>query len=170
MEIKTKIKMNNKFSEIMSAVLGQLSDGIWENTPQMERYWKSLSYKCDENGYLIVNDKYGVCSNPIDFFANKIKQIIKIENDDGHKLTWSRDEDRTTEYLNYSESITVGDCYKLYDLLKGRDTRKYKYATYSHYKVSIGNDYSITVYAPNRYKAKESALSIIGYKMVIDLA
>jgi hypothetical protein len=39
MQINTGIKANSKFTEILSSVIGQMSDGIWENTLSMEKYW-----------------------------------------------------------------------------------------------------------------------------------
>jgi hypothetical protein len=38
MQINTGIKANDKFREILSGVIGQMSDGIWENTRSMEKY------------------------------------------------------------------------------------------------------------------------------------
>ena len=142
MQINTGIKANDKFKEILSGVIGQMSDGIWENTRSMEKYWKSLSYTVDPTGYIIIEDRYHTCANPVDFFANKIKQIIKIEAEDnpGSGIRWERDCAATTVYLNYTETITVGDCYKLYEALKGRNTSKHNYASFEPYVVEMEFD------------------------------
>lgn len=142
MQINTGIKANDKFKEILSGVIGQMSDGIWENTRSMEKYWKSLSYTVDPAGYIIIEDRHHTCANPVDFFANKIKQIIKIEAEDnpGSGIRWERDCAATTVYLNYTETITIGDCYKLYEALKGRNTSKHNYASFEPYVVEMEFD------------------------------
>ena len=142
MQINTGIKANDKFKEILSGVIGQMSDGIWENTRSMEKYWKSLSYTVDPAGYIIIEDRHYTCANPVDFFANKIKQIIKIEAEDnpGSGIRWERDCAATTVYLNYTETITIGDCYKLYEALKGRNTSKHTYASFEPYVVEMEFD------------------------------
>lgn len=142
MQINTGIKATDKFKEILSGVIGQMSDGIWENTRSMEKYWKSLSYTVDPAGYIIIEDRHYTCANPVDFFANKIKQIIKIEAEDNPSsgIRWERDCAATTGYLNYTETITVGDCYKLYEALKGRNTSKHTYASFESYVVEMEFD------------------------------
>ena len=162
MAINTGIKANDKFMEILSACIGQMSDGIWENTRSMEKYWKSLAVTRSPDGYIIINDRNFVCNDPVDFMANKIKQIIKIEIDDGRTdMRWDRMCSATTIYLNYYEQITVGDCYQLYELLKGRGTGKHSYATYSTYDVTLnvgGHVFVIPVSALNERSAKEAAI------------
>lgn len=163
MQINTGIKANNKFREILSGVIGQMSDGIWENTRSMEKYWKSLSYTVDPAGYIVIEDRHFVCSNPVDFFANKIKQIIKIEAEDSPNrgIRWERDCAATTVYLNYTETITIGDCYKLYEALKGRNTSKHTYASFEPYRVNLeyaGVSFDITVEALNQSDAKAKAI------------
>ena len=92
MRITTSIPATDRRLSILGSVIGQMSDGIWENTRSMEKYWKSLSFGKDASGNIYLEDNHGVCANPIDFFANKIKQIIKIEIDDGNNsgLRWDR--------------------------------------------------------------------------------
>ena len=54
--------------------------------------------------------------------ADKIKQIkIKIEIEDGNdaKLEWSRSCSAIGPFYIHG-GVTVGDCYELYELLKGR--------------------------------------------------
>lgn len=45
--------------EILESVNGQLSDGIWENIPQMERYWKNeqiaIDHQFDNEVVIVVN-------------------------------------------------------------------------------------------------------------------
>lgn len=42
-------------SAIIDSVLGQLSDGIWENSPGMDGYWTTAD--TDGNGNIIVDDR-----------------------------------------------------------------------------------------------------------------
>ena len=163
MVINTGIKATPKFREILGSVIGQMSDGIWENTRSMEKYWKSLRYDVDPAGYIIIEDRHYVCANPVDFFANKIKQIVKIEAEDNPRagMVWSRSCSATTTYLNYYENITIGDCYELYERLKGRDTTKHSYASYERYVVDMEYDgipFEIAVDALNPSDAKSKAI------------
>lgn len=140
MKIKTGFSASDKKAkEILDSVIGQLSDGIWENSNAMNKYWQNLDTDID-NGeiIIIVKDGYGTPYNELnpddrakkisDFFANKIKQIVKIEKDDDYtsdarNIEWKRDCEAVTEYMGYDEKITVKDCYRVYDKLKGRKDR-----------------------------------------------
>ena len=161
MKFTTGIKNANHYLSILNSVIGQLSDGIWENSRAAEKYWKSLSVSTDAGGYIIIEDRYGVCSNPMDYFANKIKNILKIEKDDGYSsIEWDRMCSATSNYIGYSEPVTVGECYKLYELLKCRDTSKKRYAIYEKYNVTIPNmpePRVIAVHALNPRDAKQLA-------------
>ena len=110
MRITTHIKSTDKRLNILSSVIGQMSDGIWENTRSMEKYWKSLDFGTDASGYIYLEDNHGVCADVYDFFANKIKQIIKIEIDDGNTsgLRWDRNCSVSPCYMH--GQVTVGDC------------------------------------------------------------
>jgi hypothetical protein len=177
MIIKTGIKANPKFMEILNGVIGQMSDGIWENTRSMEKYWKSLHVNTDNSGMIEIDDRYYVCANPADFMANKIKQIIKIEIDDGNnRLDWSRTCSAVPQYITYGSSITVGDCYELYELLKGRDTSKKCYSSYKTYEVELAygaDTFMFTVEALNESQAKRQAIqnmvSLISAKKVTQI-
>lgn len=170
MKINTGIKTNNKFMEILNSVIGQMSDGLWENSNSMKKYWQSLSCSVDPDGYIIIEDRHNVCTNPADFLANKIKQVIKAEAVyNPSKIQWSRTCPALTEYLSYTEKITIGDCYKLYEMLKGRDITKYTYATLYPYHVEFefkGTTFEIEVEAPNDFEAKYRAFSEFTEKVV----
>ncbi len=138
MRVNTGIQATDNFMSILNGVIGQMSDGIWENTRSMEKYWKSLGYEKSPAGEIIIIDRSSVCSDPVDFMANKIKQIIKIEIDDGNShLDWTRTCSACPSYISHYSNITVGECYKLYELLKGRNTSKYYYSTYHNYEVTL---------------------------------
>lgn len=167
MKINTGIQATSKFMSILGSVIGQMSDGIWENTRSMEKYWKSLSYEKGQDGNIWLEDRRGVCSNVSEFFANKIKQIIKVEIDDGNdKLIWSRSCGACPSYMH--GGVTVGDCYQLYELLKGRDTAKNNYTTYNTYNVILKYE-DVTIHmqvdALNEYSAKRKAVELLASKI-----
>lgn len=162
MKIITHIKADDKKLNILGSVIGQMSDGIWENTRSMEKYWKSLDYGKDPNGYIWLDDRHGVTADVYDFFANKIKKIIQIEIEDGNdRLVWSRSCAGVPHYMH--GTVTVGDCYELYELLKGRNTSKYVYSTYSDYSIDLefgGMKVNFVVSALNERDAKQKALKM----------
>ncbi len=159
MKITTYIKANTKRQNILDSVIGQMSDGIWENTRSMEKYWKSLNFGVDANGYIWLEDRNGVTADVYDFFANKIKKIIQVEIEDGNNsLVWSRTCASVPHYFH--GKVTVGDCYEMYELLKGRNTTKNRYATYSDYEVKLnygGTEIVLLVDALNEYDARKIA-------------
>ena len=162
MRVNTHIISNKKFMEILNSVIGQMSDGIWENTRSMEKYWRSIDVYTNEDDEIIIDDTHNVCTDVCEFMANKIKQIIKIEREDGNSnLEWSRNNSAKPNYIGYGENITVGDCYQLYDLLKGRNDDNKTYSTYGEYTIKITLDGNVvtkvTVEAPSEYQAKAIA-------------
>ena len=160
MIVYTGIKATSKRLSILGSVMGQMSDGIWENVRAMEKYWKSLRYG-EKNGEIYLEDRDYVCTDVRKFFADKIKQIIKIEIEDGNnKLEGSRSCSAIPVYIR--GGVTVGDCYELYELLKGRNTSKNSYSTYNDYtvKVELGSaSVDVTVSALNEYDAKKLAIA-----------
>jgi hypothetical protein len=120
---------------VCAAVVGQLSDGIWENSPAMEKYWRNLYVRKNPDGKILIEVNADTCidswrktlDNPFhkmdDFqikywFADKIKQIVKIEQkDSGQKNFWKRDCVRDLDYMD----ATVRDAYYAYDVLKERN-------------------------------------------------
>jgi hypothetical protein len=168
MTFTTGIKATSHFTNILGSVLGQMSDGIWENTRSMEKYWKSLSYTVNPDGYIVIIDNNGVCADPVDFFANKIKKIIQIEIEDGnHNLSWNRWCPAVPHYMHGTP--TVGDCYLLYELLKGRDTSKHSYCSNADYNVEVelnGAKFTVRVEATKPSKAREKAIAQLAKQMV----
>ena len=160
MKFNTGIKATSKRLDILGSVIGQMSDGIWENSRAMEKYWKSLDYGKDCNDFIWLEDVNGVIADVFDFFANKIKKIIQVEIEDGNsKLVWSRTCSACPFYMH--GQVTVGDCYELYELLKGRNTSKYTYSTYDDYSVDLefgGMKVNFVVSALNEKDAKLKAI------------
>lgn len=167
MIINTGIQANSKFMDILSSVIGQMSDGIWENTRSMEKYWKSLRFEKGNDGNIWLEDRQGVCGNVEEFFANKIKQIIKIEIDDGNsQLEWNRTCGAVPSYMH--GNVTVGDCYQLYELLKGRNTSNKRYSTYNAYNVILTYEDAVIhmqVDALSEMQAKRKAIDILTSKI-----
>lgn len=128
-----------KNEEILDSVIGQMSDGIWENSPGMDGYWIPANIDgCDiviDNNQFIKHgaDRYGD-SKYIDnkyyrksddevrrFFANKIKQITQEYLNDNNLnpySDWRPDNDEVCDYLDRGSGVTVGDAYKAYKALK----------------------------------------------------
>jgi hypothetical protein len=131
-----------KNKEILDSVLGQLSDGMWENSPAMKKYWQNIRIE-EQDGRLYLKVKtYGndqvlvyLDKTPEQlkiWYAKKIKEIIKREIEDyDEKLgQWSRDNENVSAYLGYNEDITVADAYKAYETMLGRSTQsKYNKAS-----------------------------------------
>lgn len=129
--------------DIINSVFGQMSDGIWENSSRMEGYWRYADVMCQDGKiFLVVNDtssdnrKYNgskyftYYNNPyinmsqdqiLNFFANKIKQIVYIEFGDTTGIQkWQRNDQTVLDYLSRSNPVKVSDAYKAYDIMKGR--------------------------------------------------
>lgn len=156
--IDTGLPATKENDEIISSVFGQLSDGIWENSPRMNGYWMFATNKKYNGKVVLVIDKtpgswwgskspkalgyrylYKNTSNPYlhmsdekikNWFASKVKQIVKIELGDNNFTAgeWNRTNKRELDYLGgYTIPVTVSDAYKVYDILKGRSFSDSKY-------------------------------------------
>ena len=126
---------DSKAEDVLNSVIGQMSDGIWENTSQMDRYWKNLEIvKKDGELYIQANtDSYssgfkGYTEDEIrKFVANKVKQIAKMYIEDykgsAKDLAWDRNCTVKCDYLDYHSGATIQDAYRVYDKLLGRKDR-----------------------------------------------
>lgn len=126
--------------EVLSAVIGQMSDGKWENDPNMEKFWQFVSIDNDNNIVIRLDDirsrrsnskwSYTYTTSGFDkksddwvrnFFANKIKNLAETEMFDNNKdpyKGWNPDNDMELVYLSYDEDITVADAYAIFKQLK----------------------------------------------------
>lgn len=141
-EINTPL-FSNKADEILRSVLGQLSDGLWENSRGYEKYWVNFNVERRANGqvYFAVNKNYRtnvfggekLYDNPfremsdaqfLNWVATKLKAVIVAELKDNSITSregWKRNNTTfESAYLSYNEKITVADIYAVYDWLKGR--------------------------------------------------
>lgn len=131
--VKTQVPATKVNLTIFDSIFGQLSDGIWENSLSVARYYKLSKIGISEDNYIVIYYKRELFKNgmaALRYFANKIKQIVKICIDDGWSanLTWDRNCQETVEYLNRpNQSVKVSDAYKVYDLLLQRNIQKYTY-------------------------------------------
>ena len=124
--VKTGLS-DSKAEDILNSVIGQMSDGIWENSSRMDRYWRYADI-VKEGSELAIKISYpnnyengfkGKSENEIKkFFAQKIKQIVKEE-----ELNWDRNNEERSAYLDYNSGATVKDAYRVYDKLLGRKER-----------------------------------------------
>lgn len=145
-KIKTRT-FSKKANEMLNSVIGQLSDGIWENSNSMNKYWLFASINTDIRGENIIEVKsenymqycsrfvcngfYDMSDDQIrEFFAKKIKQIAKIELKDNNKTNeWKRNNTEFKScYLNCHEDISIADAYLCYEILLGR--------TLSHWSIT----------------------------------
>lgn len=132
-----KTGLGPRYKDMLDAVIGQMSDGYWENTPMMRGYWKFVTTGTSGNEVTLNVDEargawdgkrridnrfYGMSDDAVKkFFADKIKFLIKEEG----LGKWARDNEATTDYLSYRDPYRVKDCYYAYEVLKGRNARKH---------------------------------------------
>lgn len=172
-----------KAYEVISSVLGQLSDGWGENKPMYDKYWMFARVRQDEDGEVIIavkRENYTrYCDRYIDngfahmddegiksYFARLIKKTARMEMSDcGQNSTsgWNRNNTRMeTVYLNYHEKITIAEVYAIYEKLLGRRTAG-KYSSsliesaISHKKTEAEIKYEADLAALNKAEAEELA-------------
>lgn len=149
-KIKTNLKATDANLKLMNSIHGQMSDGIWENSPVTEKYWKCSNIeKSDDNEIIIavyeesIIDKSCVVrgiyyrevtrnpyANMTDdkikaYYARKLRSIIKTEEKDEDynpdKYNWSKDNQQTSQYLGYSiHPVTIADAYIAYHILMNK--------------------------------------------------
>ena len=129
--------------EILAAVHGQMSDGLWENSRGYEKYWTNFKVvqNSDNQVVFLVNTQlsgeycnrwhanpfYGMSDKDfLAWYAGKLKAVIQAEARDNSwaKGWWNRDNtEQKTIYLNYKNDVLVADVYCVYDWLLGRIDR-----------------------------------------------
>lgn len=125
------ISLGNKTrARIIDGVIGQLSDGMWEESPTMHKYWENAH--TEGTDLVIDNDNWdsgfrGRSEEWIrHWFANKLKKVVQ-EEVGSDKQNWSRDNMEISEYISYNHEMTVSHCYECYDYLMGVSGRKYAF-------------------------------------------
>lgn len=127
--------------DILDSVIGQMSDGMWENSPVMEHYWRYINVvKTAGNQVFLVVDgitadsshvvnyfnyKMGMDERKIkEFIGKKVKEVVKEElKDTDDKIGWNRNNEHESQYL----AGTFSDCYFVYETLIGRTGYEKKY-------------------------------------------
>lgn len=163
--------------EILDSVIGQLSDGMWENSTSMEKYWKFAAIdRADDNEIVIKVSKsegksdgsyrhYRYTSNGFslmddmavgEWFAKKVKHIAVAELKDNEVAGgWKRDNTLNTScYLSYHEKITIKDIYYVYEHLLGRNPAKH--AVYGDMTHVIGTKLSAAEAKVRRQKTADA--------------
>ena len=125
--------------EILDSVIGQLSDGMWENSPSMRKYWRfvEIGRRGGQMVILIDDQSFGSGFRGRDdvwvrnFFAGKIKQLAFEEVDSAE---WKRTSDLHLSYLSHGKAIVTVSCaYRAYDALRGRKTANKTYTDSPEY-------------------------------------
>lgn len=139
--IKTNLT-GKKANEILSSVIGQMSDGMFENSTYYEGYWRFVDIDDSNNicvdtnrskyswyGRDYKNKFYHMSDIEIKrFFAKLIKRIAQEElRDNGIPVRGQFKEGNNflTKYLSYYEHATIGDCVTVYNtlvMMKGKLT------------------------------------------------
>ena len=164
--------------EIISSVIGSLSDGWGESNPANDKWWgfadcvqasdgevlievstesweynefRSHCHKYTYNGFHNMSDV-----EVMQKFAGWIKKTAKMEmKDENAGNQWNRSSEMKLDYLNYHENVTAADAYFVYEKLLGRDNDR-KYAESTVLKV-VGKKLSEEATKANEEKAKEIA-------------
>jgi len=133
------VKCSKEELAYLDPVMGQLSDGMWENSPRMDPYWICNSLTGEGIEMEPFNNTFGrkTYSNPLydmsdievrNWFADKLKAVVKqwLKDRGRHSLAgdeedWSRVNNDEVDYLR--DGQTVASAYKVYDSLKGREDK-----------------------------------------------
>lgn len=151
---------------VLDSVMGQLSDGKWENSPMMRKFWKNASVK-EQDGKVVIVIKDGWDSGfrgkddawIKSWFAGKIKEVAYDELD-GRR--WDRADTTPLDYLSRTDKpVTVRDAYQAYELLKGRNTKN-RYAATPPAEAPASPPPSAAPAAPAPQPAVESSMNAKG--------
>jgi len=180
--INTKLYGDRAY-EILEAVSGQMSDGLWENSRGYDKYWTNFRVKrLDDNSIVFVLnadsytrycDRY--LENPfwrmkdaefLAWYAGKLKTVIRAEAKDNNwtKGWWKRTNTTNKSiYLNYKLDITVADIYCVYDELLGRQIGVTRYDSSTMCRV-FGQKADDATIAKRTELAEAKAKALADYK------
>lgn len=120
---------NTRRAKIVSAVIGQLSDGMWEESRAMNKYWQHATIKGTD---LIITGGYDSGFNGRseewvrNWFASKLKAVVQ-EEVGNNKEGWNRNNMEISDYISYNHDISVSECYECYDFLRDRKAKSYAF-------------------------------------------
>ena len=125
--IQTGTKADPKYLDMYKAVIGQMSDGIWENSGRMDGYWRYVSIDTDTDGNIVIevddtdgewyrtwnhhwyfrkNKFYNMKDiDVLNFFIEKIAYICNLEMRD----RGTKDLNQRAYYLDYNSGLTFND-------------------------------------------------------------
>ena len=136
--------------EVLQSTLGQLSDGIWENSRAAERFWKNLDVYRNDDGEIVIDTKTSDYNSPfrgktpqdvMKYLAQKAKQVVKTEIDDGADAQWDRNSDYQLDYMSgHTTPVKISDVYRTYDRLLGRKQRQPKTETKAPIKHEVPDE------------------------------
>lgn len=118
-------------ASIIDSIIGQLSDGIWENAGYTDAYWPyagatedgniSIDQVLSRSGYR-KNSFYDMSDSEIaKWFGNKLKQIAQEYLDDNNKNPFTNFRANNDEECSYMhDGITIGQMYDAYNILKSK--------------------------------------------------
>ena len=136
---------------VIDGVHGQLSDGLYENSPGYDKYWTNFDVEIADDGEVVfkVNAEYGYhyynryLDNPFKnmsdnefktWIARKIKAVVNDERKNRIEFgSWDRRNiDHTSLYLGHADEkygpvVTIADIYCTYEALLGRNIGITKY-------------------------------------------
>ena len=109
--IDTGIEVNQKNKNIMDSIVGQMSDGIWEESRYMEKYWKSINfdYSGDTTKIKIVGSGFVGKSDAevLDFLAGKIYTITRINLEDQREKDLRKEEYEKAGVYEYARRAVI---------------------------------------------------------------
>ena len=118
---------------ILEDLEGQLSDGKWENTPAMEKYWLNMDF-ADNNGEIVLRTRKGGTTWQGKYVYNPFlgvdamwvrtwlaKHLKILAQDEVGSEGWKRDNEQPLS--SFSDGTTVAMVYAVYDILKDRPAR-----------------------------------------------
>lgn len=135
--IKTGMNTDVAYS-VLSSVMGQLSDGIWENSSAMEKFWLFADIEREEDGEVVIRVstdyadykwnprrpiqngfKFMSDSQVREFFAKKIRAVVNRERKDepAKGIRWNPASDVALDYM--SDRVHKWDSAEVIDITDG---------------------------------------------------
>jgi len=124
---------------VLKSTLGQLSDGMWENSRKAERYWPFAEAEMVDGKVCLVISKeysrrgytngfvYDLGLDPVrikNYFSRKVAEVVRQEAkdnpDSGIRCAASCEValDYMSDYDNYENKIRACDAHRVYKALK----------------------------------------------------
>lgn len=132
MKFNTGIKGRKNYV-ILNNVLGQMSDGIWENDSEIQKIWCDLMLSFYNDQVFIecgrhTSNIFRSSAELLRFLADMVHKTISYEkednllmhvkyNEDLRKIRWGNYKDITLYLSNDEQEFTTEDCFKLYENL-----------------------------------------------------